>query len=141
VSAVRRTLARAAQDAKAAVGVTARRDDADHLAVQVQVSIPTGVVIRERADVIVAITEDQLTSDVQRGENRGRLLKHSAVVRSLTALGSLTAINPFSGATSIPTVPSWVTRNLTVVAFVQERQGRRILGAGSANVDERPSGS
>ena len=97
VNAVRRAIARAAQDAKAEVVVTAQPDDAGHVRVQVQVSTPPGAVIGERADVIVALTEDQLTSDVQRGENRGRLLKHGAVVRSLTALGSLTALNAFSG--------------------------------------------
>ncbi len=135
VSAVRRAIARAAHDAKAKVVVTAQPDDAGHLRVEVQAATAPGIVIGERADVIVALTEDELTSDVQRGENRGRLLKHGAVVRSLTALGSLTAVNAFSGMTSIPTAPSWVTKNLAVVAFVQERQSRRIVGAASAEVD------
>jgi len=137
VHAVRRAIARAAQESKARVGVTAEPNDAGHLRVRVEVSTAPGVAIGERADVIVALTEDQLTSDIQRGENRGRLLKHGAVVRSLTALGSLAALNSFSGVTSIPTAPSWVTRNLAVVAFVQERQSRRIVGAGSAGVDQR----
>ena len=137
VSAVRRAIARAAHDVKAMVGVTAQPDDAGHLRVEVQVATAPGIVIGERADVIVAVTEDELTSDVKRGENRGRLLKHGAVVRSLTALGSLTALNAFSGVTSIPTASSWVTKNLAVVGFVQERQSRRIVGAGSADVDHR----
>jgi hypothetical protein len=141
VNAVRRAIARAAQEAKAKVVVTAQLDDAGHVRVEVQVSTPPRAVMGERADVIVALTEDQLASDVQRGENRGRVLKHAAVVRSLTALGSLVPPNAFSGSTSIPTSPSWASTNLTAVAFVQERQSRRIFGAGSANVDRRPSGS
>jgi hypothetical protein len=141
VSAVRRAISRAAQDAKATVGVTVQPGDAGHLRVQVQVSTPPGVFIRERADVILALTEDQLTSDVRQGENRGRTLKHSAVVRCLTALGSLTPQNTFSGVTSIPIAPAWATRNLIVVAFVQERQSRRIAGASSAHADPRSNGS
>jgi hypothetical protein len=142
VNAVRRTIARAGHDAKAEVRVAAQPDHADHLRVQVQVSTPPGVVIGERADVIVALTEDQLTSDVARGENGGRRLTHSAVVRSLTALGSLTALKVFSGVTSIPTAPSWTRKNLAVVAFVQERHSRRIVGAGSTDVvDHHPNGS
>jgi len=105
--------------------------------VQVHVSTAPGVSIGERADVLVALTEDQLTTDVQRGENRGRLLKHVAVVRSLTVLGSFTALNVFSATTSIPLSSSWAIRNLAAVAFVQERQSRRIVGSGSATVDRR----
>ena len=89
------------------------------------------------------LTEDQLTSDVQRGENRGRMLKHGAAVDANlpSCFGSLMALSAYSGVTSIPTAPSWVTRNLAVVAFVQERQSRRIVGAGRASVDHRPNGS
>jgi hypothetical protein len=140
-NAARRAIARAAQAAKAEVVVTARPDDAGHVAVEVQVSATPRAVMGERAEVIVALTEDQLTSDVQRGENRGRLLKHIAVVRSLTALGSFAPLHTFSGRTSIPTSSSWATRNLSVVAFVQERQSRQISGAGSVSVAQRANGS
>jgi len=136
-NAVRRAIARAAHDPKLGVSVTAEPVDAAHLRVQVHVSTAPGVSIGERADVLVALTEDQLTTDVQRGENRGRLLKHVAVVRSLTVLGSFTALNVFSATTSIPLSSSWAIRNLAAVAFVQERQSRRIVGSGSATVDRR----
>src|SRR5262245_52105881 len=41
----------------------------------------------ERADVIVAVTEDHLRSDVTRGENHGRVLTHAGVVRYLAPAG------------------------------------------------------
>ena len=141
VNAVRSAIARAAQDAKATVGVTVGRGDAGHLRVQVQVSAPPELVVGEKADVILALAEDQLTSEVHRGENRGRTLKHSAVVRSVTTLGSLSGVNAVSGTTSIPVAPSWAARNITVVAFAQERHSRRIIGAGSAAVNQRSNGS
>ena len=48
-----------------------------------------GVAVLGEADMLVELTQDRLTSEVHRGENRGRSLEHSAVVRSLTAVGSL----------------------------------------------------
>jgi hypothetical protein len=141
LTAVRRAIGEAARHPKATVTVLAQADNATHVRIQVQVAPSQGVSIGGTADVIVAITEDELTSNVQRGENRGRVLKHGAVVRSLTALGSLTKVGAFSQATSIPVAPSWVAPNIRVVAFVQERQSRRIVGAASAKLDGRASNS
>jgi hypothetical protein len=62
-------------------------------------------------------------------------------VRSLTALGSVTNRDAFSSATSIQVARAWVTRNISIIAFAQERHSRRIVGAGSAHVDERPTHS
>ena len=80
----------------------------------------------DRADVIVAVTESQLRSDVRRGENRGRLLSHAPVVRQLTIVGDAAA-----GVvrTDIGLVPGWQRDHLTIIAFVQERFSRRVLGA------------
>ena len=79
----------------------------------------------ERADLLVALTEDHLRSDVKRGENRGRTLTHAAVVRDLRTVGDATA-----GAqvrTEFPLAGNWNREALSVVAFVQERRSRRVL--------------
>jgi hypothetical protein len=141
LTAVRRAIGEAARHPKAAVTVLAQADNATHVRIQVQVAPSQGVNIGGIADVIVAITEDELTSNVQRGENRGRVLKHGAVVRSLTALGSLTKLGAFAQAMSLPVAPSWIGPNIRIVAFVQERQSRRIVGAASATLDGRASNS
>ena len=39
--------------------------------------------------MLVALTEDDLTTVVKRGENGGRTLSHVAVVRSLESVGAL----------------------------------------------------
>src|SRR4051794_37180018 len=52
--------------------------------VQVKVS---GDAAKGECDVLVAVTEDDLQSDVRRGENAGRKLSHAAVVRRLVRLG------------------------------------------------------
>ena len=82
----------------------------------------------DRADIVVAVTEDRLTSKVTRGENRGRTLTHAAVVRRLTPIGE--AAGPSARAqTTIAADSAWAREALRVVAFVQERRGGAILGA------------
>jgi hypothetical protein len=68
---------------------------------------------------------------VEAGENAGRNLIHAAVVRRLIKLGDANAHNEdaFSGSAKIAIQPSWKKENLQVVAFVQERKSRQIVGA------------
>ncbi len=80
------------------------------------------------ADLLLAVTEDHLQSDVKRGENHGRTLHHAAVVRSLATVGQV----PAGGATlegTIVLAPDWNRAALRVVAFVQERRHKRVLAA------------
>jgi hypothetical protein len=84
----------------------------------------------EQPEVVVAIVEDGLRSDVKRGENAGKVLTHAAVVRSMTALG------PASGGsakTRVKLSPDWNRERLKVVAFVQERRSRRVLATAAKN--------
>src|SRR5207245_10185722 len=78
----------------------------------------------DRADIIVAITEDHLRSTVTRGENHGRTLTHAAVVRSMTTIGEASADGSSSARADIAIAPDWPGGRLKVVAFVQERRGR-----------------
>jgi hypothetical protein len=82
--------------------------------------------------MMLAVTEGGLSSDVPRGENAGRKLTHTCVVRSLRELG---ASKGDAGASTYETTvtvdKSWRRENLRAVAFLQERAGRRIVGAAS----------
>ena len=80
----------------------------------------------DRDVVVVAITEDDLTTNVQRGENRGRTLTHAAVVHQMIEIGDLAA-QPAHGEMTID--PSWRRDRVKVVAFVQEFRSRRIVAA------------
>ena len=86
-----------------------------------------------RADVMLAITEDNLSTDVRHGENSGRKLNHTAVVRSLAKIGSLDLRKAveWSGETTVKPEAAWHPENLRVVVFVQEQSGRRVIGAGA----------
>jgi hypothetical protein len=142
VSAVRRALGNAARIPKAAIDLAASPADAGHLSVHVRVNLPSTVTVREEADVVVALTQDHLTNDVRRGENRGRRLTHSAVVRSLTALGSLKRpARAFETTVTVPVAADWNLGDIRIIGLLQERGSRRIVGAGSARVKVHESPS
>jgi len=101
---------------------------ASQLTAMVSVTDLPAVARGDRADLVVAVTEDHLSSDVKRGENHGRVLKHAAVVRQLTTIGEAPA--PATAARAELTIdPAWNRERLTVVAFVQERHSRTILAS------------
>lgn len=84
----------------------------------------------DAAEVLLAITEGGLASDVSRGENSGRKLKHVGVVRRLTKLGEFSA-GKFSADTDVTFEEGWRRENLRAVVFLQERASRRVVGASS----------
>ena len=130
-AAIRKAVLEAAKTPKAALLVSARRDG-DELRVDVQVDEAPSVVRKEPADVMVAITEDRLVTEVRRGENRGHTLRHTAVVRSLMTVGELTpGDRTFTTSVSSALARDWKSENLRIVAFVQERHSRRIVGVGA----------
>ena len=83
-----------------------------------------------RADVYVAVTEDRLTTRVTSGENHGRTLTHTAVVRSLSVAGEAAGRTAEAKAT-LAIDPAWRSDAIHIVAFVQERRGGAILASGS----------
>jgi hypothetical protein len=82
------------------------------------------------AQVFVAVLEDGLVSKVLHGENEGRTLSHTAVVRSLKGAGSIAATAAsWEGDVEIPTDPAW--KHTRVAVFVQDRESLRVLASGS----------
>lgn len=89
------------------------------------------------AEVWLAVTEDGLHSSVNRGENAGHVLNHTATLRSLHKLGVADAGEAsvsFSGDPLVKFNSRWEQSNLRVTVFVQEKKGREILGAASVKV-------
>jgi hypothetical protein len=132
--AARRTIERARKTTHGTLRLTVHDRTATAIAVAVDVSeLPPS---RDRADIVVAITEDGLRSNVTRGENHGHVLAHAAVVRSLGTIGEATADRPSTVRAEIPLAADWQRAQLKVVAFVQERRGRAILAAATARVQD-----
>jgi hypothetical protein len=130
--ALRQALQKAARQPKAAVSIAAAPAANDRLDVRVRVNVPATVARRGAADVVVAVIEDGLATKVARGENGGRTLRHAAVTRSLSIAGSVDASqSEMSFDVTVPIAPEWSSAQVKVVAFLQERDSRRILGGAS----------
>ena len=138
---VSQAIIQAAQLPKASVNVAAAlgpdTDTGDlRIDIEVNVVVPPEVTVQGAANVVLAITEDHLGIDVLGGENRGRQLKHTGVVRKLLTIGELMPETPtWSTETSVPLAPQWKTENLKIIVFLQEQQSWRIVGAGWSKVE------
>lgn len=121
-AALAAAIAKAAQGPRAAVQLART---ANNLAVTVS-DLPAGT---PAATVLLAITETGLETQVGRGENAGRLLRHAAVVRALRALGPARGSATFNVPLALR--PGWKTENLRAVVLVQDGATRRIVGAAS----------
>ena len=102
----------------------------DPIGVTVRVAGVPGVSAKGFGDVFLAVTESGLTSQVLRGENAGRRLQHTSVVRKLISLGRVApGTGGFAAAPEVPLEPGWNRNNLRVIVFVQDRASGWILGA------------
>ena len=107
---------------------------------RLRVSVHVGALPRSsdepRASVFVAVTELEATVAVPRGENAGKTLRHTDVVRTFADAGTVPASG---GDVSVAlAVPSGVSRAaLRVVAFVQRARDHAIVGAATATAPAR----
>ena len=79
------------------------------------------------ADLLWAVTEDNLVVEVKRGENAKRTLRHTGVVRTLVSR-KIDAAKTAANTGAVIELPSeWKRENLRLVAFVQSTKTRRVL--------------
>jgi hypothetical protein len=132
-------IAKAARSPKADVRIvipeTKTQKDNQEIRFNVSVKNVPPVDRGDVAEVILALTEDKLSSNVTRGENSGRKLAHTAVVREMRALGRVDpATKTFDSEKTMAIADRWKRDDLRVVVFVQERAQRRVLGAAVLNL-------
>jgi hypothetical protein len=72
-----------------------------------------------KSSVVLAITEDGLSSAVRRGENAGRTLAHTSVTRRLSVIGQTAADGSFKLEVPVKLDSSWQRPSLKLVAFAQ----------------------
>ncbi len=121
-SDVQRKIAAATKDAKPAQ-VTLKWEGGNR--VHVSVHSPG----QSRINVLLATTEDGLTTSVQAGENGGRTLRHAAVVRQLHEIGHLDK-GAFEADVDVSAKPDWNPDKLKVAVIVQDATTMKVLGAG-----------
>jgi hypothetical protein len=107
--------------------------EADQLTIQVKgPAAPSN----DNALVMLAITEDNLSTQVGSGENGGRTLHHAAVVRELRQVGTL-----HNGGTettvSLKLEKDWKRNDLRAVVFVQNGPSGKIEGAASVALTDQ----
>jgi hypothetical protein len=84
----------------------------------------------DHADIVVALIEDGLQTEVKRGENKGRTLTHAAVVREMVTARA--ADDGGAARVVITIAQDWRRERMRAVVFVQERTSRRVLATASA---------
>ena len=104
--------------------------DSELIDLSVRVTNPKGASLQD-AKLYLAVTEGDLIGRVGGGENAGRSVRHSAVVRSFNAIGRIDPAGASVGqVVSTLRIPrAWRRENLRAVVFVQEQQTFRIVGA------------
>jgi hypothetical protein len=119
---------KAAQEPKAVLRIDLRAGGVAHLQAA---SIPQGV---RNVDLFLAITESNLESVPGAGENGGRRLRHTGVVRNLSNAGHFDTRKSaiFSADAKINLNPQWSRENVRLVLFAQDRATRKIIGAATA---------
>jgi hypothetical protein len=126
--AARKAIGKAARSPKGSIALSVAIPGPVEITAQVAGLQRAG--LRQRANLTIAVTENGLITNVERGENQGRKLSHAAVVRAMAVVKELEP----SADTADVLVPvvlesTWSRDHLDVVAFVQERDSGRILAA------------
>jgi len=91
-------------------------------------ALPESFGLRE-ADVYVAVALNHAESQVSGGENSGRKLSHTAVVKSIVKVGRFKKGQTFAQDVQLKVEPGTDASNLRLIAFVQEPGQGRVIGA------------
>lgn len=85
------------------------------------------------ADVLLAVTEDNLANSVKSGENSGHVLHHAAVVRDFRKVGQISN-GGFESDVTLSIGKDWKRGDLRAVIFVQEKPAGKILAANAISL-------
>jgi len=129
-------LTSAGRKPKATIEITKVSGSEERPAVQVRMTPLDGPERNGPFDVYLAVTENNLSSSVARGENRGRTLSHAAVVRKLTLIGRGDGAGAFTATAVVELDQRWKADNVRLVVFAQSRKTRAILGVSAIPLGE-----
>lgn len=107
---------------------------ATHVTARIEVPMLENVQRRTRPVLFVAIADNSAESNVKRGENGGRVLRHVAVVRTLSEEGSIQAGKSAAREVSLPF--HQMPGGSRLVAFIQDAASGRVLGVAQVRIEE-----
>lgn len=135
--AVKDAIQRSSRNKKAIVipSIVESTDGSGKQIIGITVNCPK-ILSGRQAQVYLAIAEDNLKTEVRAGENGGRTLPHTGVVRNMQKLPSPSILH--DGNITLPKVelvlaPHWNRAKLRVVAFLQDSANKEILGVGQVH--------
>lgn len=121
-------IAQAARSRKARVDLALTAQQAKRVNLRARIADLSSPSARTSLHLWVAVTEAGLSSNASRGENSGRRLDHTAVVRHLRRVARLQPGPESAQEFEIKLDSQWKRENLRAVVFVQDQVTRRILG-------------
>ena len=132
-----RAIARAAAAPKAEIALVVTGGGRSPVIVEVTISGVSRLSARGEVDLWLAVTEEGLATEVRRGENAHRRLRHAAVVRRLQRLDTLhlPAADHFAAQTPVALEPEWSAKSVRLVAFLQTQKSRHVLGAAQIRLE------
>jgi hypothetical protein len=120
-----------AQDARqTTLTLTLSKPILDGDRVSASVSTPPGPHLK--GDLYAALVDSSDTTQVLKGENKGRDLHHANVVRTLERIGSLKDLRSGSRSFAIKTPKDSAPANMRLIVFAQQGETGPVLGAASA---------
>jgi hypothetical protein len=126
----------AVKSAKLPVSLSAiHLDGANAVSLHIEAGSPVAGKKPVAAQVWIALADDSDQSSVRHGENAGRNLTHVAVVRKLTKVGDLDRNGSFSGDAKL-SADNATTKNLRVIAILQEKNTGRIFGVATGRLSD-----
>lgn len=87
---------------------------------------------REKLELMLAVTESNIASNVAHGENAGRRLRHTGVVRSMVKVAELNSGKNkeyYSASLLTQVAKNWNRANIRAVLFLQSSDSEAIYGA------------
>jgi hypothetical protein len=119
---------------KAPLSLSAVRFDSNNkLSVHVEAGPLGPSTAAHSATLLLAIADDTDESQVSRGENAGRTLKHVAVLRSLVPAGTIGKTEKLFQDVTV-NFSNENRRRLRIVGIIQESAAGRVLGVASAQL-------
>lgn len=124
---LRSAIQQALKDSAASgIRLQARKNDETNIIVSYTVSNAGG------SDLYIALVQSEAITNVKRGENRNRKLAHINIVRELKAI----AVNRNANGVADFKIPQGLTsKDIKLIAFMQDRKSLHITGAAKAVVD------
>ena len=130
---IEQTFAKELKAPKISVRISAASIDAPTQ--QLKVKVEAEGAEKHSGTVWVAVALDHAASQVSAGENSGKQLQHVAVVEELRKVGKLDKGKQFSQDITLKLKPDTDPKNLRIIAFVQESNEGRVLGATGVKVN------